>query len=122
MARNILFIMFDQLRWDYMSCAGHPHLHTPNKDRIAARGVRFTRAYVQSPICGASRMSFYTRRYCHSHGARRMSQRVTLGEEQIIAKRGKALRKGVLLGLYDGSEVPDDWLTQTKGKAEDRRD
>ncbi len=66
---NILFIMFDQLRWDYLSCYGHPHLHTPNIDRLAARGVRFTRAYIQSPICGSSRMSTYTGRYVHSHGA-----------------------------------------------------
>jgi len=67
--KNILFIMFDQLRWDYLSCAGHPHLHTPHIDALAADGVRFTRAYVQSPVCGASRMSFYTGRYVHSHGA-----------------------------------------------------
>ncbi|MFN3249911.1 sulfatase-like hydrolase/transferase [Roseibium album] len=66
---NILFIMYDQLRFDYLSCAGHPHLHTPNFDRVAAMGVRFTNAYVQSPICGASRMSFYTGRYVSSHGA-----------------------------------------------------
>lgn len=66
---NILFIMYDQLRFDYLSCAGHPHLHTPNFDRVAARGVRFSNAYVQSPICGASRMSFYTGRYVSSHGA-----------------------------------------------------
>jgi len=68
-AKNILFIMFDQLRWDYLSCYGHPHLHTPNIDRLAAKGVRFTRAYIQSPICGSSRMSTYTGRYVHSHGA-----------------------------------------------------
>ncbi len=68
-AKNILFIMFDQLRWDYLSCYGHPHLHTPNIDRLAAKGVRFDRAYIQSPICGSSRMSTYTGRYVHSHGA-----------------------------------------------------
>ena len=68
-AKNILFIMFDQLRWDYLGCAGHPYLHTPHIDALAAEGVRFTRAYVQSPVCGASRMSFYTGRYVHSHGA-----------------------------------------------------
>ncbi len=67
--RNILFIMCDQLRWDYLSCYGHPRLATPNIDALAARGVRFTRAYVQSPVCGASRMSFYTGRYVQSHGA-----------------------------------------------------
>ena len=66
---NILFVMYDQLRFDYLSCAGHPHLHTPNFDRVASMGVRFTRAYVQSPVCGASRMSFYTGRYTFSHGA-----------------------------------------------------
>ncbi|MGI9418340.1 MAG: alkaline phosphatase family protein [Geminicoccaceae bacterium] len=68
-ARNILFIMFDQLRFDYLSCAGHPSLETPNIDGLAAKGVRFTNAYVQSPVCGASRMCFYTGRYVHSHGA-----------------------------------------------------
>ncbi len=67
--KNILFIMCDQLRWDYLSCAGHPTLRTPNIDALAAKGVRFTRAYVQSPVCGASRMSFYTGRYVQSHGA-----------------------------------------------------
>ena len=68
-AKNILFIMFDQLRYDYLSCAGHPHLQTPNIDALAAKGVRFDRFYVQSPICGGSRMCYYTGRYCHSHGA-----------------------------------------------------
>jgi len=67
--KNILFIMCDQLRWDYLSCYGHPHLHTPHIDKLADQGVRFERAYVQSPICGSSRMCFYTGRYVHSHGA-----------------------------------------------------
>jgi arylsulfatase A-like enzyme len=67
--KNILFIMCDQLRWDYLSCYGHPRLATPHIDGLAARGVRFRRAYVQSPVCGASRMSTYTGRYVQSHGA-----------------------------------------------------
>jgi arylsulfatase A-like enzyme len=67
--KNILFIMCDQLRFDYLGCYGHPHLETPNIDALAKRGVRFTRAYVQSPVCGPSRMSFYTGRYMRSHGA-----------------------------------------------------
>ncbi|MEM9048930.1 MAG: sulfatase-like hydrolase/transferase [Pseudomonadota bacterium] len=67
--KNILFIMFDQLRYDYLSCGGHPWLETPHMDGLAARGVQFSRAYVQSPVCGASRMSTYTGRYCRSHGA-----------------------------------------------------
>lgn len=66
---NILFIMYDQLRFDYLSCAGHKTLPTPNFDRVAAQGVHFSSAYVQSPVCGASRMSTYTGRYVSSHGA-----------------------------------------------------
>lgn len=67
--RNVLFIMADQLRWDYLSCYGASHIHTPNLDWLAEQGVRFDRAYVQSPICGPSRMSFYTGRYVRSHGS-----------------------------------------------------
>lgn len=67
--RNILFIMADQLRADYLACNGHPTIKTPNIDKLAQRGVNFTRAYCQAPVCGPSRMSFYTGRYAFSHGA-----------------------------------------------------
>ncbi len=66
--RNILFTMCDQLRFDYLSCMGHPRLETPNIDRLAAQGVLFRHAYCNSPVCGPSRMSFYTGRYPTSHG------------------------------------------------------
>ncbi len=69
MARNVLFIMSDQLRADYLSCAGHPTLQTPHIDRLASRGLRFTEAYCQAPICGPSRMSVYTGRYMSTHGS-----------------------------------------------------
>lgn len=48
-ADNILFIMCDQLRWDYLSCYGHPSLHTPHLDALAAWGVRFPA--LMSPPC-----------------------------------------------------------------------
>ena len=86
---NILFIMYDQLRFDYLGCAGHPHLETPNFDRVAAMGVRFTNAYVQSPICGASRMCFYTGRYASSHGAQWNGFPLRVGEMTL----GDHLRK-----------------------------
>ncbi len=61
--------MADQLRWDHLSCYGHPHLDTPNIDGLARRGLLFDRAYVQSPVCGPSRASCYTGRTVFSHGA-----------------------------------------------------
>jgi arylsulfatase A-like enzyme len=86
---NILFIMYDQLRFDYLSCAGHPNLETPNIDRIAEMGVRFTNCYVQSPVCGASRMSTYTGRYVSSHGAAWNNYPLNVGEQTL----GDHLRK-----------------------------
>lgn len=82
-AKNILFIMFDQLRWDYLSCYGATHIHTPNIDRLAQRGVRFDRAYVQAPLCGPSRMSTYTGRYVHSHGASWNATPLKVGEQTL---------------------------------------
>ncbi len=87
--RNILFIMYDQLRFDYLSCAGHPHLKTPNIDWLAENGVRFSRCYVQSPVCGASRMSTYTGRYVQSHGAAWNNVPLKVGEITL----GDHLRK-----------------------------
>jgi arylsulfatase A-like enzyme len=81
--KNILFIMADQLRWDYLSCYGHPHLKTPNIDRLAAKGVRFDRAYVQSPVCGPSRASYYTGRTVFSHGATWNQVPLPIGELTI---------------------------------------
>ena len=68
--RNVLFIMCDQLRWDSLGCYGHPFVDTPNIDRLADKGVRFDRAFVNGAVCGSSRMSYYTGRYVVSHGAR----------------------------------------------------
>ena len=67
--RNVLFVMCDQLRRDFVSCYGASPVPTPNLDRLAGLGVRFDNAYVQSGVCGPSRMSFYTGRYVSSHGA-----------------------------------------------------
>ena len=52
---NILFIMVDEMRWDVMSCAGHPLVKTPNLDRLAREGTRFTTAYTCSAVCSPSR-------------------------------------------------------------------
>ncbi len=75
--------MCDQLRFDYLGCTGHPSIQTPNIDALAARGVRFDNAYVQAPICGPSRMSFYTGRYVTSHGTTWNMAPIRVGEPNI---------------------------------------
>lgn len=98
MSRNILFIMCDQLRYDYLSCAGHPTLKTPNIDALAARGVRFDRAYTQSPICGPARMSFYTGRYVRSHGASWNGFPLRIGEMTLGDHMARLGMRTVLCG------------------------
>lgn len=60
--------MSDQHHPRFMGCAGHPLMHTPNLDRLAARGTRFASAYCNFPLCGPSRMSFMTGRYASEIG------------------------------------------------------
>ena len=52
--------MTDQLRWDYLSCYGHPHLKTPNIDNLASQSVIFNNAHSNVPVCSPSRASFMT--------------------------------------------------------------
>ncbi|MFJ3208420.1 sulfatase family protein [Streptomyces flaveolus] len=60
---NILFILGDDLGWADLSSYGAPHIRTPNLDRLAAQGVRFTDAYSGSATCSPTRFSLYTGRY-----------------------------------------------------------
>ncbi|MFW9950024.1 MAG: sulfatase [Candidatus Thorarchaeota archaeon] len=67
---NVIFILSDQHRGDHMSCAGNTVLKTPNLDKLASEGVRFTSAYVANPICMPNRASIFTGLYPNMHGAR----------------------------------------------------
>jgi arylsulfatase A-like enzyme len=96
--KNVLWIMCDQLRFDYLGCTGHPVLKTPNIDAMAKRGVRFSNAYVQSPICGPSRMSFYTGRYMRSHGSHWNGWPLRVGEPTLGDHLTKIDVRNVLVG------------------------
>lgn len=90
--------MADQLRFDYLSCYGHPHLDTPNIDALAARGVKFDKTYVQSPVCGPSRMSAYTGRYVRSHGSTWNGIPMRVGEPTLGDHLREVGGRAVLVG------------------------
>jgi arylsulfatase A-like enzyme len=60
---NVLYIMADDMGWGDLSCYGRPDYETPNLDRLAAEGVRFTQAYSAAPVCTPTRCAFVTGRY-----------------------------------------------------------
>ena len=65
---NILLITDDQHNASKLGCYGDPLVKTPNLDRLAARGTRFTQAYSNNMVCAPSRVSMVTGQYVHSHG------------------------------------------------------
>lgn len=65
---NIVVLYADDWRHDTLGCAGHPVLKTPNLDRLAGEGTRFTRACVTTAICGVSRASLFTGQWMSRHG------------------------------------------------------
>jgi arylsulfatase A-like enzyme len=82
---NILFIMADDLGYADLSCYGRPDFETPNLDRLAAQGMRFTSAYANSAVCSATRLALITGRYQY---------RLPAGLEEPIAGRDVGLPPG----------------------------
>lgn len=60
---NIVLILTDDLAWSDLCCYGHPFHETPNIDRLAREGMRFTEAYAPAPICSASRAAILTGKF-----------------------------------------------------------
>jgi arylsulfatase len=65
---NILVLYADDWRFDTLGCAGNPVVKTPNLDRLAGEGFRFTRNCVTTSICGVSRASLFTGQWMSRHG------------------------------------------------------
>ncbi len=117
---NVLFIIADDLNRS-LPCYGHPIVQTPNVDRLAARAVRFDRAYCQYPVCSPSRVSFLS--------GRRPEQTRMFGNED--ASRTPSLQDAVFLPEYFrqqgyftarvgkvfhiGRDVPECWDVTEEG-------
>ena len=65
--KNILVLFVDQQRSDCLGCYGNETVKTPNLDRLARHGVRFTNAFTPAPVCTPARTSFQTGLWPHKH-------------------------------------------------------
>lgn len=69
---NILILYTDQQRWDALGASGNAEIRTPNLDRLAASGTRFSHHFVQNPVCMPSRASFLSGHYPETLGISHM--------------------------------------------------
>ncbi len=82
-ATNILFIFADQLHAFALGCMGNPQVHTPNLDRLAARGVLFRNTYSSAPLCTPMRANLFTGRYCCQNDTLGNAARIPAGERTL---------------------------------------
>lgn len=117
---NVLFIISDDLTSTALGCYGNTVCKTPNIDRLAARGMVFTRAYCQGSYCGPSRASFMSGYYPHATGVQGyVSPRPAIGERAMWAQHfknngyysarvSKIFHMGVPGDIETGSDSADD--------------
>lgn len=110
--KNVIFIMSDQHAAHLMGCAGEKDVISPNMDRLAREGTRFTQAYTQNPICLPSRVSFLSGQYCHNHGFYGNAAR---RPDHLPTYLGQFKRHGYRTAHFGKSHLPDDpepWLSE----------
>src|SRR3954449_4563153 len=82
---HIVFILVDDLRWDELSCTGHPFASTPNADRLDREGANFRNAFASTPLCSPSRAAFLTSLYSHHRRHRQRRTRRSQPPARFVA-------------------------------------
>ena len=123
---NVLFIISDDLTATALSCYGNKVCKTPNIDRLASQGTRFTKAYCQGTYCGPSRASFMSGYYPHAikmlgYGSPRpaIGERATWAQHfknngYYTARVSKIFHMGVPGGIEKGTDGADDPASWTE--------
>jgi iduronate 2-sulfatase len=123
---NVIFIISDDLTSTALGCYGNKVCQTPNIDRLAARGMRFTRAYCQGTYCGPSRASFLSGYYPHATSVQGyISPRAAIGNRATwpqhfknagyyAARVSKIFHMGVPGGIEKGGDEADDPASWTE--------
>ena len=83
---NIVYIMTDDHTAQMMSCYDKRYVSTPNLDRIAADGVKFTQSYVANSLSGPSRACMLTGKHSHKNGFTHNEHGIFDGSQQTMPK------------------------------------
>lgn len=103
---NVLFITADQWRGECLSLLGHPHVKTPNLDKLAADGVTFKKHFAQAVPCGPSRASLYTGMYLQNHRSLLNGTPLDARHTNVALEARKAGYVPTLFGYTDVSLDP----------------
>jgi len=105
---NIVMIVVDDMRWDDLGCMGHPFVKTPNIDRVANEGVKFTNAFCTTPLCSPVRGSILTGQYPHTNGiidnTNRSEQSHQLTTFPLLLKDSAGYRTGFVGKWHMGND------------------
>lgn len=91
---NVVLIISDDHHWADYSFMGHPHVRTPNIDRLATEGLVFTRGYVTSSLCCPSLASIITGLYPHQHRITSNDPPTPAGMSPLEFRRSPAFQQG----------------------------
>jgi len=103
---NVIYILGDDHRCDYLGVDGHPVLKTPHLDRLAAEGVRFTHAFCTSPACTPSRTCHYLGQWERRHGINFNSGTSLAPEAWESSFPMRLKRAGYFVGWIGKNHVP----------------
>jgi arylsulfatase len=118
---NFVLIIGDDISVDDFGCYGHPHIRTPNVDRLAADGVRFTNAYLTASQCSPTRCSIITGRYPHNTGAPELH--MPLPEGQPLFPRHMGSYPKAAFSYRAGEKGPGaqaNWVSCLRERPKDR--
>lgn len=105
--RNVLFIMGDDHSAEVLGCYGNSMVRTPNLDRLASEGVRFDRAYTNSPVCAPSRQSILTGKLPHAAGVTLLKTPLAAAQITIAEHLGQfGFRTGAIGKMHFNSDLP----------------
>ncbi|MEG0692969.1 MAG: sulfatase-like hydrolase/transferase, partial [Oscillospiraceae bacterium] len=96
--KQVVFIMTDSQRQDMVGCYGNKEMFTPNLDKLASEGLRFSKAYTTQPVCGPARSALFTGLYPHSNGS--WTNSYALGDN--VKTIGQRLRDNGIHTAYIG--------------------
>ncbi len=119
---NVLFILCDDLRWNALGCTGHPHVRTPNIDRLASEGINCVNTFCTTSLCSPSRASILSGLYAHAHGVTNNFTEFPTKLPSFPVQMQQAGYETAYLGKWHMGEENDqprpgfDWFVTHKGQ------